>query len=419
MNEDAGAWEEGGGDSAAAAVPPDVAASMRQFIQALTTPESELEQQIVEEVGRWATRHEPPPATPLPAHADSRCLAGSSMNNSRGSSLAWSAGAGAGAGPSSGRGSSDDDGPAASSSSSSARGSEEGTSAAWRLCAWLRRAGWPAQHCASIRTGSNGGGSGGGWHFCSGHEFLLLHPHKCGGARRGAASRPAPAASSCSSDDGGSGGDSCVPGAGGRGCGAAIVVDPEFSTQFALASPSPRYQALLLLLPRVFQLVEWVCREMQFSFTQGGSGVPPWRSLAHVLDKWRLREEERGEGTAADQLLQPPPPLPHLARPAWEGEERRAAAQAEQQQAQKQAHWCGSAFSAEQQQAMRQLLVQQAMQVGQAPPRRAARASSSASSMDVAAPHVGGGLSPQRSALTLELAGAQVQQEQEAPAWAH
>jgi len=38
--------QEGGPDPAAAAVPSDVAESMRQFVAQLTTPETELEQQV-------------------------------------------------------------------------------------------------------------------------------------------------------------------------------------------------------------------------------------------------------------------------------------------------------------------------------------------------------------------------------------
>jgi hypothetical protein len=49
--------QEGGG--AAGAVPADVAASMRQFIQALTTPETEMEQQAREgqRLGQAQGRH--------------------------------------------------------------------------------------------------------------------------------------------------------------------------------------------------------------------------------------------------------------------------------------------------------------------------------------------------------------------------
>jgi hypothetical protein len=274
-----------------------------------------------------------------------------------------------------------------SSASSSGR-SEEGTSAAWRLCAWLQRAGWPAQHCASIRTGSSSnGGSSGGWQFCSGHEFLLLHPDLCTVGRATGS-----AASSSSDDDSGGGGDMRMRDTGAPLAAAppppsALVVDPEFSTQFALASPTPRYAVLVSLLPRAFvgsyarlqQLVEWVCCEMRASFQAAGSGLPPWRSLAHVLNKWRLEE---GDAEAAP----PPadaPPLPTSFASWGKGEEQRGAYQP---------HMSGdsggvsaAAFSLEQQDTMRQLLLHQALQAAPSQ-RQALTASSSASSMDGASP---------------------------------
>ena len=323
--------QEGGGaaDAAAAgAVPADVAASMRQFIQALTTPETEMEQQaskgqgsgqaqgaaqrlqpgvppclcaaaspasasrttggarfcrlgpcphsspsslaplsllqILAEVTKWAARHDSPrladsaaaaagptstsytAATAADATKGGRCLAGSSMNNLRSSSSGWSGGtsgsdAATGVGPAAA--------PAAgpsTSSGSSGRSSEEGSSAAWRLCTWLQRAGWSAEHCASIRSGGGGSG-GGGWQFCSGHEFLLLHPHRCKGpAVRAGSNRARKAAdllaatSSGNSTSDGSSSDSEMGDAA-----LAVVVDPEFSTQFALAAPTARYQVRL------------------------------------------------------------------------------------------------------------------------------------------------------------------------------
>ncbi|KAI3428341.1 hypothetical protein D9Q98_006721 [Chlorella vulgaris] len=354
----------GGGDPATTAVPTD-AESMRLYIQNLTTPETQLEQQLLGEVQRWAVRHEPAPGQPGSAGPGLACSSASNLRDGTGPSLT-----GNGSDTDSNRSSSDN------ASASSGQRSEEGSSAAWRLCTWLQRAGWPAQHCASIRTGSSGGGSASGWKFSSGHEFLLLHPHQCRG-------------SACSSDDsGGCGGDSSMRTAGDMS--QALVIDPEFSTQFALAVPSPRYHALVSLLPRTFvgsyerlqQLVEWVCREMQTSFKSGGAGVPAWRSLAHVLDKWRLREEDGQEqaGQEDDEASTLPAQL-HSGRECP-----------------------GAAFSDEQQEAMRHLLLQPGFQ---AP--RPLTASSSISSMDVASPQLPSFRS--RSLLTRELVD-QVQVEE-------
>lgn len=321
------------------------------------------------EVKKWMARHEPLPSVPLPSLAEGRTRADSGPVNAQGSS---SSAASAGTADCAGRCSSD-----GSSSSSSGR-SEEGTSAAWRLCAWLQRAGWPAQHCASIRSGSSSnGGSSGGWHFCSGHEFLVLHPDLCAAGGR-ASSTPA---SSSSDDD--SGGDvrmrSAKEGpAADPTPASALVVDPEFSTQFALASPSPRYALLVSLLPRAFvgsyarlqRLVEWVCCEMRASFQAAGSGLPPWRSLAHVLNKWRLEE---GSGQAALSPAEAPP-LPSSC-PSWGGGDEQHGTSEPQPGA------SAAAFSVERQHAMRQLLLHQALQAAP-PPRQALTASSSASSMD-------------------------------------
>lgn len=160
-------------------------------------------------------------------------------------------------------------------------------------------------------------------------------------------------------------------------------------------------QMVLALLPRVFvgtydrlqQLVEWACAEMRASFSGSGGGLPPWRSLAHMLNKWRLgggqdkAEEEEGE-EGSDSARR--------AVGSWPGVHVPSAAAA--------------AFSAEQQQAMRMLLLQP---VGAAvpAPHRGMTASSSCSSMDVVSappaptPSPAGGLATPRSLLTQELSG--------------
>ncbi len=178
--------------------------------------------QIQEEVKHWLERHEQPPlGSSVPAaaaagYADRHCLAGSSLSNSRGSSPSWSGSdtaAAAGEGPS---------GPSSAPSTSS----EEGASAAWRLCTHMQRSGWPVQHCASVRSG--GGRAGAGWRANSGHEFLMLFPR--------AGRCPAGAQASESSSGSGSGDVEMSDAA------AALVIDPEFREQFLLPSPTARYQ---------------------------------------------------------------------------------------------------------------------------------------------------------------------------------
>lgn len=121
-------------------------------------------------------------------------------------------------------------------------------------------------------------------------------------------------------------------------------------------------QVVMSLLPRVFvgsydrlqRLVEWACREMRASFQDSGSGVPPWRSLGHVLSKWRLQGGSRNGSPLAhyEELAAQQAALRSASPPAVQQEQRGtmkgpASAPAA----------CGAAFSAEQQQAMRSLLL--------------------------------------------------------------
>lgn len=133
-------------------------------------------------------------------------------------------------------------------------------------------------------------------------------------------------------------------------------------------------QVVLSLLPHAFvgtydrlqRLVGWACVEMEASVCASGDGLPPWRSLAHVLNKWRLHSEEE-ESAGGDPAAPPQPPL----------------------QLHQQSEAGGTAFSAEQQAAMQSLLqqptaaAQQAAALFQPQPLTA---SSSCSSMDVAPP---------------------------------
>lgn len=66
------------------------------------------------------------------------------------------------------------------------------------------------------------------------------------------------------------------------------------SPQFVLAAPSLRFAALHRLLPQVFvgsmeqleHVVEWVTREMHWSFKETGQALPPWREHAAIMSKW-------------------------------------------------------------------------------------------------------------------------------------
>ena len=203
--------------------------------------------QVLEVVRRWAARYEaaeagaspPAEASPSAATADAadaadHCLIGSSVSNSRSGSPTWSGSSGSDAAapppppppP-----------PAGDGSSSSGRSSEE-RSAAWQLCTFMQRCGWPVQHCASVRSGSGGAGasSADGWRASSGHEFLLLFPPS-GGDAGGRRRRAGAGAGSEASSGGGSSDDAEMADAS-----SALVIDPLFAAQFALASPTPRYQ---------------------------------------------------------------------------------------------------------------------------------------------------------------------------------
>ena len=66
-----------------------------------------------------------------------------------------------------------------------------------------------------------------------------------------------------------------------------MIIDPWFSDQFEIASPTPRYAALLQELQPVFvgteervsALVTLVCAEMEHSFQATSTALPPWRQV--------------------------------------------------------------------------------------------------------------------------------------------
>lgn len=202
------------------------------------------------------------------------------------------------------------------------------------------------------------------------------------------------------------------------------------------AHPHSVLQLVMQLLPRVFvgthdrlqRLVEWACREMRACFQDSGSGLPPWRSLGHVLSKWRLQGGSRSGSPPAQEERQPavqaasPPAVQQEQRGAPTGPASAPAA-------------CGVAFSAEQQQAMRSLLLhppaaKQTQQGGRcavpAPPcAPLLSAHSSVSSMDMAPMLAGPGAAPQpaspaapvHSLLTAELQQMAEASAREAQEW--
>jgi uncharacterized protein (TIGR01615 family) len=85
-----------------------------------------------------------------------------------------------------------------------------------------------------------------------------------------------------------------------------VVIDPSFCQQFLMAHPSPRYQAVLDVLPPVLvstlgalqPLVEALCGEMAAAFAAADLLLPPWRSYRSMLSKWLPRR-------SLDLVLQP------------------------------------------------------------------------------------------------------------------
>lgn len=77
-----------------------------------------------------------------------------------------------------------------------------------------------------------------------------------------------------------------------------IVIDPSFRENFIIAHPSPRYCAVLDVVPVVFigtlssvqPLVAVLCAEMAMAFKEAGSVMPPWRSLRSMMTKWMPRK---------------------------------------------------------------------------------------------------------------------------------
>ncbi len=82
------------------------------------------------------------------------------------------------------------------------------------------------------------------------------------------------------------------------------VVDPKFKEQFEIAKPTPRYAAVLEVLPEVLvlpevnivPLVNFLCAEIGLAFRANGSVLPPWRHAGSMLSKVRPQGGRGGGG---------------------------------------------------------------------------------------------------------------------------
>ncbi|KXZ51549.1 hypothetical protein GPECTOR_12g512 [Gonium pectorale] len=79
-----------------------------------------------------------------------------------------------------------------------------------------------------------------------------------------------------------------------------IIVDPELREQFEVAMPTPRYEALVSALPRVYVgaeerlplVVEVLCDEMALALRSKGLVIPPWRESAAMISKWQPKQSK-------------------------------------------------------------------------------------------------------------------------------
>ncbi|PRW18304.1 Translation initiation factor IF-3 [Chlorella sorokiniana] len=164
------------------------------------------------------------------------------------------------------------------------------------LAAALQRRGYAARLCKS-----EGGGSGTAAFRNLRHTFLRVEA----GSADAWWAQPAQQAgcSDAASEDEAASGE--------------MLVDCHFACQFVVANPTPRFAALLSLLPQTFvgsaeqleHVVEWVCREMEHSFKQRGQPLPPWRETGAMLTKWRpQRTPLRDAAVGASPPGSPPAP---------------------------------------------------------------------------------------------------------------
>lgn len=80
----------------------------------------------------------------------------------------------------------------------------------------------------------------------------------------------------------------------GESSGASYIVDIDFKAQFAVASPTTFYQALIENMDSEFigtedklrKVIHMLCDEMATAFKEQEIGLPPWRQPASMLSKW-------------------------------------------------------------------------------------------------------------------------------------
>lgn len=73
-----------------------------------------------------------------------------------------------------------------------------------------------------------------------------------------------------------------------------VIVDLSFRDQFKIPRPTPRYTAIINIVPDVFvgryaHLIcgaKQVCKEMRESMTFRDIGIPPWRKESAMLARW-------------------------------------------------------------------------------------------------------------------------------------
>lgn len=73
-----------------------------------------------------------------------------------------------------------------------------------------------------------------------------------------------------------------------------LIIDTDFRSQFKIARPVPKYQAVLPLIPLIFigntskleQILKFMSEAAKSSLKQSFVHVPPWRTLKYMRAKW-------------------------------------------------------------------------------------------------------------------------------------
>ncbi|GAB4821871.1 hypothetical protein N2152v2_008917 [Parachlorella kessleri] len=77
-------------------------------------------------------------------------------------------------------------------------------------------------------------------------------------------------------------------------CSSELIVEPSLRSHFTVPRCSERYAALVDLLPAFFvgpacqleHIIDWLSRELHWSYKQRGEELPPWRQKGCLLSKW-------------------------------------------------------------------------------------------------------------------------------------